>query len=134
MRVDTQFSIFLINKPGVLSEVTAALAKAGVNIIALSLSDSGEHGVLRLLPDNVEAARAVLAKEHDRWTEIEVLVTQLQNTPGAFATTAKTLADHHGIITYAYCTISPGTNGTTAVFKLADVNKALKILSDLDVD
>ena len=46
MQIETQFSIFLINKPGVLAAVTEELAKAKINIKALALMDSGEHGAL----------------------------------------------------------------------------------------
>ena len=49
MHVATQFSVFLINKPGVLASVTGALASAGVNLTALALMDSGEHGALRVV-------------------------------------------------------------------------------------
>ncbi|MBD3305885.1 ACT domain-containing protein, partial [candidate division KSB3 bacterium] len=51
MHIDTQFSIFLVNKPGVMDAVTRALAEANVNLFALSLTDSGEHGVLRVVCD-----------------------------------------------------------------------------------
>ena len=54
MRVDTQFSVFLVNKPGVLAQVTEAIAKAKVNIVALTMMDSSEHGVLRLVADDAE--------------------------------------------------------------------------------
>jgi len=86
MRTDTQFSIFLVNRPGVLADVTDALSKAGVNIFALSLSDSGEHGVLRIVTTDSEQTRKVLNKTHDRWTETEILVVPMTNETGAFAT------------------------------------------------
>jgi hypothetical protein len=128
MQVETQFSIFLINKPGVLAAVTGALAKAKVNIRALSLSDSGEHGVLRIVCDELDTTRDVLGKAHDRWTETDVLVVELRNEPGAFAGTAQRLADEHININYAYCTGGAPGGRTTAVFKVADLSKAVKVL------
>jgi hypothetical protein len=128
MRIETQFSVFLINKPGVLASVTGALAEAGVNLSALALMDSGEHGALRLVCEPGEKARAVLNETHDRWTETDVLVIDLDNTPGAFARIAEILAEHHVNITYAYCTGGPSGQNTTAVFKVADLNKALQLL------
>ncbi len=129
MRIEREFSVFLINRPGVLAAVTSALAKARVNIIALTLSDSGEHGVLRIVCDSAEAARAVLGKAHDRWAESDVLVMELQNRPGAFASVAQRLADHHIDIGYAYCTGGARGGRTTAVFKLGDVAQATKVLA-----
>jgi len=128
MQVQTQFSIFLINKPGVLAGVTGALAKARVNIIALALMDSGEHGTLRIVCDDAAKTREVLGKTHDRWTESEVLVLDLENRPGAFAGVSRELASQHINITYAYSTGGAPGGRTTAVFKLADLKKAQQVL------
>lgn len=128
MDVQTQFSIFLINKPGVLANVTGALAKAKVNIVALALMDSGEHGTLRIVCDDADKTRTVLGKTHDRWTESDVLVLSLDNNPGAFADISEELAREHVNITYAYVTGGAAGGKTTAVFKLADLKKALTVL------
>ncbi len=128
MRTETEFSIYLINRPGVLASVTGALAKARINIIALTLSDAGEHGVLRILCDNPAAARQVLGKAHDRWAESEVLVLELENRPGAFAAVAQKLADEHINISYAYCTGGARGGRTTAVFKVSDLIHASHVL------
>lgn len=128
MRTETEFSIYLINRPGVLASVTGALAKARINIIALTLSDAGEHGVLRILCDNPATARQVLGKAHDRWAESEVLVLELENRPGAFAAVAQKLADEHINISYAYCTGGARGGRTTAVFKVSDLIHASHVL------
>ncbi len=128
MTVRTQFSIFLINQPGVLATVTSALAKAKVNVVALTLMDSMEHGVLRVICDQADGARKVLGKAHDRWTETDVLVIELPNEPGAFSNIAEQLAAEHINISYAYCTGGAGGGRTTAVFKVADLKKAQKVL------
>jgi len=129
MYVETQFSIFLVNKPGVLAGVTGALAKAHVNLVALTLMDSMEHGVLRIVTNNAEITRQVLGKTHDRWTETDVLLLELANEPGAFASVAQALANEHINISYAYCTGGAHGGRTTAVFKVADLKKAEKILT-----
>jgi hypothetical protein len=128
MQVQTQFSIFLINKPGVLAQVTAALAKARVNMSAMALMDAGEHGTLRIVCDDAERTRQVLGKAHDRWTESEVLMVELDNTPGAFAAVVQKLASEHVNITYAYCTSGAYGGKTNAAFKLADIKKGQKVL------
>ena len=128
MHVETQFSVFLVNKPGVLAVVTGALAKAKVNVTALTLMDSVEHGVLRLVTDNTVGARKVLGASHDEWAESDVLVMELDNSPGAFAKVTNILADAHINISYAYCTGGAVGGRTTAVFKVADIKKAKKLL------
>jgi hypothetical protein len=128
MHVQTQFSIFLINKPGVLAAVTGALARRKINLRALSLSDSGEHGVLRIVSEDQSAAREVLGQTHDRWTETDVLVLELDNHPGSFAHVAEALANEHINILYAYCTGGAPKGKTTAVFKVNDLKKAEKVI------
>ncbi len=128
MKEMTQFSVFLVNKPGVLAVVTGELTRARVNLLALTLMDSMEHGVLRIVCDKPEKAREVLGRTHDRWTETEVLVVELKNQPGAFAGVAQRLADEHINISYAYATAGAPGGRTTAVFKVADMKKARKVL------
>ena len=130
MQEMTQFSIFLVNKPGVLAAVTNELTRARVNMIALTLMDSMEHGVLRVVCDKADVARDVLGRTHDRWTETDVLVLELKNEPGAFASVAQLLADKHINIAYAYATAGASHGRTTAVFKVADMKKAQKVLAD----
>jgi len=128
MEVATQFSVFLINKPGVLAQVAAALAKAKINIIAMALMDSGEHGTLRIVCDDAEKTREVLGKAHDRWTESDVLLVEMENKPGAFAAITQKLAAEHVNIIYAYCTGGAFGGRIIAVFKLADMKKAQRVL------
>lgn len=128
MDLMTQFSIFLVNKPGVLAGVTGELTRARVNLVALTLMDSMEHGVLRIVCDKPDTAREVLGRTHDRWTETDVLVLELRNEPGAFAAVAQRLADEHINISYAYATAGASHGRTTAVFKVADMKKAQKTL------
>jgi len=128
MRVARQFSVFLVNKPGVLAQVTSALAKAKIQVAALTLVDSSEHGVLRIVCDQTERARGVLSRAHDHFTETEVLALELTNEPGAFAKAAEQLAKAHININYAYCTGGAPGGKTTAIFKVADLKKALKVL------
>lgn len=128
IRVDTQFSIFLINKPGVLSSVTTALSEAGINLFALSLVDSGEHGVLRVVGSDREGIRKALRTSHDRWTETDIIVVPLGNEPGSFATIANNLSDNGVDVTYSYCTASEEGGVTNAIFKCKNTEQALELL------
>ena len=124
----TQFSVFLVNKPGVLAQVTKALADAKVNLAAMTLVDSQEHGVLRMVVEREAEPRAVLAKLNLPMTETEVLCLELSNRPGALADVAQLLGENHININYAYCTSGAPGGHTTGIFKVADLNKARHVL------
>src|SRR3954464_13352057 len=124
-----QFSVFLVNKPGVLAQVTGALADAKVNLVAVTLVDSQEHGVLRLVAEKAEQARGVLKKLNLPMTETEVICVDLPNRPGALADVATLLGKNHININYAYVTSGAPGGRTTGVFKVADQAKAIKLLS-----
>src|SRR5437588_10791992 len=96
-----QFSVFLVNKPGVLAQVTGALAQAKVNLVAVTLVDSQEHGVLRMVAEKPTEAREVLKKLNLPMTETEVLCVDLPNRPGALADVATQLGKDHININYA---------------------------------
>src|SRR5215213_5169854 len=98
----TQFSVFLVNKPGVLAQVTRALAEAKLNLVAMTLVDSQEHGVLRMVVEDEPEARKVLAKLNHPMTETEVVCLELSNNPGALADVAQLLGENHININYAY--------------------------------
>ena len=128
IHLTTQFSVFLVNKPGVLAQVTGALAQAKVNIIAMTLVDSQEHGVLRVVVEKTKAAEAALTKLNLPVTQTDVLCLELSNRPGALADIAELLGTHHININYAYCTSGAPGGKTTGIFKVADPNKSLKLL------
>jgi len=124
----TQFSVFLVNKPGILAQVTGALAAQKINIVAMTLVDSQEHGVLRFVAEDPSATRQTLAKLNLPTTETEVLRMELSNHPGALADVAGLLGQNHININYAYCTSGAPGGRTTAILKVADLAKAQRIL------
>jgi len=132
MYIATQFSVFLINKPGVLAQTLNAVAAAKINIIAMTMVDSVEHGVLRLVTARTEEARAVLGKLNASVNETEVLCVNLPNHTGALADIATRLAQAHININYAYCTAGARGGRTTGVLKVADLKKATRILEKVD--
>jgi hypothetical protein len=131
MKVETQFSVFLANKPGVLSQVCNQLAAAKVNILALSMMDSSEHGVMRFIADDAARTRRALIRLNLPTTETDVISMELPNRPGALADVCDRLSNHHVNVNYAYCTggSGAGRNGkTSVVLKVADTKKAQKVL------
>lgn len=129
VKIATQFSVFLVNKPGVLAQVTQTLADAKVNVVAMTLVDSQEHGVLRVVAASPEKAHHALAALNLPLTQTDVLCVDISNRPGALADVANLLGVNHININYAYCTSGAPGGRTTGIFKVADQNKAFKLLS-----
>ncbi len=128
MHIETQFSVFMINKPGILANILEAFAKAKINITALTVMDSVEHGVLRVVGKSREQVRKLLEKLNVTFNETNVLCVNLPNKAGAFADAAQKLAKAHINVTYAYCTAGARGGRTTGILKGADVKRAMKIL------
>lgn len=129
MHIEKQFTIFMINKPGVLSMILTGFASSKINIVALTVMDSAEHGVLRLVAAAPEKVRKVLARLNVQYNETEVLCVNLANRSGAFADITEKLAKAHINISYAYCTAGAHGGRTTGILKVSDIKKAIKILS-----
>ena len=128
MQITQQFSIFMVNKPGVIAKVLGEFAQAKINIIAITMMDSVEHGVMRVVFDAPEKARSVLQKLNMPFNETGVLSVTLTNESGALASVAEKLAINHISISYAYCTAGAKGGRTTGILKVADVDKAMKLL------
>jgi len=123
-----QFSVFMVNKPGVLARVLGDFAKVKINIIAITMMDSAEHGVMRVVFEQPDAARKELKKLNMTYNETDVICLNLANRPGALAKIAEKLSKNHINISYAYCTAGAKGGRTTGVLKVADVKKSLKLL------
>lgn len=128
MELVTQFSVFLVNKPGVLARVARQIAASRINILAMTMMDSSEHGVLRLVVEKPEVLRKSLKELNLPMTEAEVLMVEMPNRPGALAEICHLLADEHVNINYAYCTTGAKGGKTKGIFKVADVKKAMRLL------
>ena len=128
LSITTQFSVFLINKPGVLAQTLNALAKEKINVVALTMMDSVEHGVLRLITEKPDETRALFRKINATVDETNVLCMVLPNRSGALAHVTSRLAEAHININYAYCTAGARGGKTTGVLKVADTSKAIKLL------
>lgn len=130
LRTDVQFSVFLINKPGILSRVVQQLAEGKINIVALSIMESTEHGVLRLVVEDADKARQTLSKLDVHKTETSVLTATLPNRPGALADVVERLAREHINVHYAYCTTGAPGGKTLGIFKVSDHAKAMHLLAE----
>jgi len=128
MYIATQFSIFMVNKPGVLARVLGEFANAKVNVTAMTMVDSAEHGVMRVVFASLKKARSVLTAVDMPFNETDVLCVNLTNKSGALAGVAQKLSQNHINISYAYCTAGARGGRTTGVLKVANVAKAIRIL------
>ncbi|MDO8631236.1 MAG: ACT domain-containing protein [Phycisphaerales bacterium] len=130
MERNIQFSIFLVNKPGVLSQIFRELARAKVNVEAVAMMDSMEHGVLRFIVDDAGAARPVLKRLNIGVAEAEVLAVTLPNRPGAVADVCERLTAAHINVSYMYCTSGANGGKTNVVLKVPDIKKTMKVLEN----
>jgi hypothetical protein len=124
-----QITVFLENKPGRLAHVLSELARQKINIVALSVMDRHEHGVLRLVTDDEALTVKVIQGSNTPFTESDVLAVELKNQPGALAHVCETLATERISIEYAYCS-SGGRNGRVfGIFKVSNLEKAQRVLA-----
>ncbi len=133
MKTAKQLSISLVNKPGRLAALLAALNKEKVNFRALSVMDSGERGTLRFVPDDADAAKEVLEKASINFDSTDVLLAEVPSHQGAFRNICEKLAAEHLNIDYAYCSFNSGGGArgkSIAVIKVNDLAKAQRILSE----
>ena len=128
MKVVKEFSISLVNKPGVLAGVLKALGRAKVDGVAMTLSDSADLGVLRLVVVQTDLAEKVLKQLNVPMTHTDVLQIELTNKSGALADVVEKLAKAHINIAYAYCTSGGRGGKTTGILNVENIAKAMKVL------
>lgn len=129
METTKQVSVFLENKPGRLSRVLGALEREKVNITGLTVMDSHEHSVLRLVTSDLAKTSQVLKTLGTPFTETEVLLVELKNQPGALAHVCEQLAAEHINIEYCYVSAGGKNGKTLGIFKVSSAEKATRILS-----
>jgi hypothetical protein len=125
-----EVTAYLENKPGRLAKICSALAHERVNIQALSVMDTTERSVLRLVTDDLEPTRRALTSLGTECEVKEVLAVEIDNRPGALARILETLAAEHINIEYAYVAAGGPPGRSLGVFHTSNPKRALKILTD----
>ena len=129
MDIAKQLSVFLANTPGTLSEVCDELAKHKINIYALTISDTVDHAVVRMIVSDTKRALRIFEERGTLAIENEVLMINGDNRPGSLAAIARKLSKAKVNIEYAYLATSPGSKRGLAILRTNNVKKALEILS-----
>jgi hypothetical protein len=122
-----QISVFLENQPGRLSALCRALAEAGVNLSAVTLSDAGEFGLLRLITAEPDKARRVAEGAGFAATSSDVLALCLPNRPGGLASVLRQLEPHGLSVEYMYA-FARRTGDAVMITCFDDVDRAMAAL------
>lgn len=124
-----QISVFLHNKPGQLSAICRALADADINIAALSLADTSDFGIVRLIVDDHEKARTVLAEKGNMCNVREVVAVCVPDKPGGMAEVMQVIDASGANVEYSYAFAFHGGEKAVLVFRFADNALAEKALA-----
>jgi hypothetical protein len=125
-----QISIFLENRPGQLAAICRTLAKAGVNIVTLSLADTADFGIVRMIVDDHVRGAKVLADAGFAVRETEVVTATVRNDPGGMAELMEKF-DAAGVdIEYSYAYALGNGKEAILVFRFKDNAKALAALGE----
>jgi hypothetical protein len=127
-----QLAVFLENKPGALVAVCDVLANAKINIFGLTVSDTTDHSVVRMVLSNTEKALSIFEEHGALIVESEVIMIQNDNKPGSLSRIAKALAVKKINIDYGYLASMPSAKKGLLILRVTDAKKALGILKKLD--
>lgn len=127
MRVK-QISIFLENKSGRLAEVTKVLGAGEINIRALSIADTSDFGILRLIVDNPTKAFDLLKKEDFTVSQTDVIAVEVGDNPGGLAAALAVLKEKNTNIEYMYAFLEKSSDDALVVFRVEDIPKTIKTL------
>ena len=128
MKVE-QISIFLENKSGPLAEVTRILGEAGINIRALSLADTKDFGILRLIVNDNEKAKEVLSQKGFTVRKTEVVPVVVPDRPGGLAEILKVLAEASVNVEYLYAFVQHSGKDAIIIFRFDETDRAIEVLS-----
>ncbi|MGF7185459.1 hypothetical protein GGQ84_001548 [Desulfitispora alkaliphila] len=129
-----QISIFLENKSGRLAKVTRVLGEQEVNIRALSIADTTDFGILRLIVDNPEKALEVLKEAGFAVSEAEVIAVEIPDSPGGLAGVMDVLEEAGVNIEYLYAFLKNSAQNAVVLFRVEAVDKAKEVLAARNIN
>ncbi len=122
-----QISVFLENKTGRLADATAAIADAGVDVRAISIADTADFGILRVIVDRADAALAALSRAGFTTRSADVLSLEIPDRPGALAEVLRAFKEAGVNIEYLYASLEKNADKAVVIFKVEDVRRGLEI-------
>jgi len=124
-----QISVFIENKPGTLAEVTGILGDADIDLRALSLADTANFGVLRLIVDDPNHALSLLREAGFVVSVTQTLAVPIRDVPGGLAKVLKILAEEKVSVEYAYAFISRKQGNAYVILRVGDNERARDLLA-----
>lgn len=124
-----QISVFVENKSGRLAEVTGILEDAAVNIRALSLADTSDFGILRLIVNDCDKAMAALRKHEFTVIRTEVIAVEVPDRPGGLASILRLLDSEKINVEYMYAFVDRCDDNAVIIFRFDETNKAIATLT-----
>lgn len=133
MMKTSQISIFIENRSGRLAKITTALGAAGVNIRALSLADTSDFGILRLIVNHTEKAINTLKDQGFTVMVSSVIAVAVPDTPGALGNLLS-LMEHAGLnVEYMYAFVTKNQDRAVIILRFDDIDKAIETLMENDI-
>jgi len=129
IRIEPQLAVFLDNRPGMLLRTCQALAAAKINILALSILDTVDHAIIRMVVDKPKETEQVLLKMNAMVQRRDVVVLDVANKVGALAEIAERLAKAGINMEYAYCTATASQGTGALVLRTNDLEATINALS-----
>ena len=127
MKVE-QISIFIENKSGRLAEVTHALGDAGVNILALSLADTNDFGILRLIVDQTDLARTTLKQQGFTVNKTDVVAVEVPDRPSGLYSILAILDQGQVNVEYMYAFVERQGGNAVIIFRFDNPEEAIQVL------
>ncbi|HOO38688.1 MAG TPA: ACT domain-containing protein [Deltaproteobacteria bacterium] len=125
-----QISIFLENKPGGLSSVTKALRDANINIRALSLADTSDFGILRLIVNDVAKAKEILNASGFAVGRTNVVAVEVPDKPGGLHSILEALTLEGVNVEYMYAFVERSGENAVIIFRFDSTDSAIRILQE----
>ena len=123
-----QLTVFVENKSGRVSDILDALGKANIDISALSIADTSDYGLMRMITDEPQKAKEILDGAGVAVKITDALAVPIENRPGGLADVMKRLKDCGVSVEYLYAFVGRKDGGALVVLKTDDNEKAEKII------
>ncbi|MDY0390485.1 MAG: ACT domain-containing protein [Desulfobulbus oligotrophicus] len=129
MRVE-QIAVFLENKSGRLAEITRVLAENTINIRALSVADTADFGILRLIVDKVDLAKDVLRKGGFTVGKTNVVAVEVPDRTGGLASVLEVVTEAEINVEYMYAFVNKSGSDAVLIFRFEEMDKAIDVLQE----